>query len=61
MNSGIEVASYPDVVFAHYGRICHYCGEPATDIDHVIPIADGGNDSLANLRPSCARCSRGRR
>lgn len=33
----------------------------ATDVDHLIPIADGGDDSLANLRPVCARCNRGRR
>ena len=23
-----------------------------------MPIADGGTDALANLRPSCARCNR---
>jgi 5-methylcytosine-specific restriction endonuclease McrA len=33
--------------------------ESATDVDHLIPIASGGDDSLANLRPSCARCNRG--
>jgi 5-methylcytosine-specific restriction endonuclease McrA len=27
--------------------------------DHLIPINVGGDDSLANLRPSCARCNRG--
>jgi 5-methylcytosine-specific restriction endonuclease McrA len=43
---------------AHSGRDC---GAIATDVDHLIPIADGGDDSLANLRPSCARCNRGQR
>jgi 5-methylcytosine-specific restriction endonuclease McrA len=33
----------------------------ATDVDHLTPIADGGDDSLANLRPSCVSCNRGRR
>jgi 5-methylcytosine-specific restriction endonuclease McrA len=48
-------------VFARYGTVCVYCGAPATDVDHLLPIADGGDDSLANLRPSCAACNRGRR
>ena len=38
-------------------------------VDRLIPIADGGDDSLAtcgsdslaNLRPACARWNRGRR
>jgi len=46
-------------VFARYGRVCVHCGAPATDIDHLTPIGAGGDDSLANLRPSCARCNRG--
>src|SRR5262245_26897145 len=28
------------------------CGAPAVGIDHLIPIADDGDDSLANLRPA---------
>jgi 5-methylcytosine-specific restriction endonuclease McrA len=36
-------------VFARYGRVCVHCGAPATDVDHLVPIADGGDDSLANL------------
>ena len=35
------------------------CGAPATDVDHLIPINVGGDETLANLRPSCARCNRG--
>jgi 5-methylcytosine-specific restriction endonuclease McrA len=46
-------------VFARYGDVCVRCGEPATDVDHLTPIAVGGDDSLANLRPACARCNRG--
>jgi 5-methylcytosine-specific restriction endonuclease McrA len=46
-------------VFARYGRTCHVCGGYAADIDHLIPIGADGDDSLANLRPSCARCNRG--
>ena len=46
-------------VFARYGRVCVHCGAPATDVDHLVPIGVGGDDSLANLRPACARCNRG--
>ena len=47
-------------VFARFGRTCWRCGAPATDVDHLTSIADGGSDYLANLRPACARCNRGR-
>ena len=29
------------------------------DIDHLVSIADGGDDSLVNCGPACARCNRG--
>jgi len=48
-----------ELIFARYGRVCVHCGAPATDVDHLVPIAVGGDDSLENLRPSCARCNRG--
>jgi len=32
--------------------ICHVCGEMFADqIDHVIPLAEGGADHESNLRP----------
>lgn len=46
-------------MFALKGRTCWRCGEFAADVDHVVPVADGGDDSLANLRPACVRCNRG--
>jgi 5-methylcytosine-specific restriction endonuclease McrA len=46
-------------VFASKGRTCWRCGEPATDVDHVIPVVAGGRDVLDNLRPACTRCNRG--
>lgn len=36
---------------------CWVCGETATQIDHVKPIAAGGSHVLANLRPVCAPCN----
>ena len=46
-------------MFRRYGCVCVHCGAIATDIDHIVPIADGGTDELSNLRPACARCNRG--
>lgn len=46
---------------------CAYCGRKGTEladpdnecwqIDHVIPLAQGGEDSLANMTKSCAACN----
>ena len=32
------------------------CGQPATDVDHIIAKARGGRDELGNLRCMCHRC-----
>jgi len=43
---------------------CAYCGtEFAEGVDHVIPIADGGNEDPSNLVSSCISCNarKGRR
>lgn len=36
---------------------CWMCGAPATEIDHVKPLAAGGPHMLANLRPACGPCN----
>ena len=33
---------------------CQYCGQIATQVDHVIPVAKGGQDTEDNLLASCA-------
>lgn len=42
----------------YYGNKCWMCGAPATDTDHVKPLARGGCNWPANLRPACRRCNR---
>lgn len=34
---------------------CRQCGQPATEIDHIIPKRWGGTDDEANLQPLCKR------
>lgn len=38
-------------------HMCAYCGEPANQVDHVIPRHLGGSDLPSNLVASCARCN----
>ncbi|MFW9221544.1 HNH endonuclease [Corynebacterium striatum] len=48
-------------VLSEYGDTCHLCGRAgATTIDHVIPVAAGGDYSLENLRPAHASCNSSR-
>ena len=42
---------------AFYGYRCAYCGGPFEHVDHVIPVARGGTNWPANLRPACRKCN----
>ena len=45
-------------VFALYGDACWLCGGGEADtIDHLIPLSDGGDDHIDNLRPAHGRKS----
>ena len=43
---------------------CQYCGQSAPDIklevDHKVPLVDGGTDDPDNLVASCWACNRGK-
>src|SRR5437867_1584764 len=34
---------------------CRLCGQPATDVDHIVSKANGGTDRRSNLRSLCRR------
>ena len=53
-------------VFARDGFACLYCGAQAGQdgvslaADHVISVADGGDNSIDNLVTACQRCNGGK-
>ena len=44
-------------IFSRSNNKCVYCGAKATDIDHIIPRAQGGSNSVHNLTPACRSCN----
>jgi 5-methylcytosine-specific restriction protein A len=39
-------------VLLKHQTVCHVCGlAGATEVDHVIPLSQGGTDDLGNKRP----------
>lgn len=51
-------------VFKRDSFTCQYCGAKAPDVilevDHITPVAEGGDDDLTNLVTSCFDCNRGK-
>lgn len=51
-------------VFKRDSFKCQYCGESAPNIilhiDHIIPIAAGGDNDISNLVTSCQSCNLGK-
>lgn len=39
------------------GHTCAYCGNEATEADHIIPRAAGGKDEMSNLVAACKPCN----
>lgn len=37
---------------------CVYCGRPAREVDHVVPVAKGGTNTTHNLVAACRACNR---
>lgn len=51
-------------VFKRDSFTCQYCGRSAPDVilevDHIIPVAEGGSNDIMNLVTSCRDCNRGK-
>lgn len=53
----IEKFTRVDVV-SRYGDGCVYCEVGAFEqLDHYVPVAEGGPHTLANVRPTCTPCN----
>lgn len=53
-------------IFTEHRGVCHICGgvidgtREAWEMEHVIPLAMGGEDEDYNLRPAHVKCHRGK-
>ena len=49
----------PQEVYAAIRRSgpCVYCGEPASEVDHVRPLVRGGWEHESNIVPACTSCN----
>lgn len=51
-------------VFKRDSFMCQYCGQSAPDVvlevDHIVPVAEGGDNDIMNLITSCRDCNRGK-
>ena len=35
---------------------CEMCGADATDVDHIVPLTQGGGNEWTNLQALCKSC-----
>jgi hypothetical protein len=51
-------------VFKRDEFTCKYCGRRTPDVvlevDHIVPVCEGGSDDTVNLTTSCYECNRGK-
>lgn len=51
-------------VFKRDSFKCQYCGASAPDVilevDHIVPVTEGGENDMMNLITSCRDCNRGK-
>lgn len=55
--AGIATAKKVQWRIEMWGGLCYLCGSPYEALDHVIPLALGGTNWPANLRPICNSCN----
>ena len=51
-------------VFRRDRFTCQYCGEQppnvVLEVDHIVPVVDGGDNDILNLVAACRPCNRGK-
>lgn len=51
-------------IFKRDGFACQYCGAKAPEVrlhvDHIVPVAKGGEDEMSNLTTACVDCNHGK-
>lgn len=45
-------------IWLRFGGRCAYCDAPATELEHVVPLARGGDHTAENVVPACKPCNR---
>lgn len=46
------------IVFDRWGAACLCCGEEKNmTLDHVVPVREGGENSIENMQPLCMACN----
>ncbi|MFN7583910.1 MAG: HNH endonuclease [bacterium] len=63
MSSPYATAEYKrnrKIVLEAANWTCHYCGNPANEADHILPVSLGGSNEVSNLLPCCKQCNSGR-
>ena len=45
-----------EACFRVWGKTCMYCGDRATEVDHIIEVAVGGSNTIDNVQPLCKPC-----
>jgi hypothetical protein len=51
------------MAFERDGECCGYCGatEGPFEVDHIVPVAKGGENILSNVKVACRPCNRAKR
>jgi 5-methylcytosine-specific restriction protein A len=49
-------AAARESILTRDGRRCYLCGGEAVQVDHVVPLAEGGSNDLDNGAAVCVPC-----
>lgn len=44
-------------ILTHYRNMCAYCGSAFTELEHILPLAQGGGTVKDNCVPACRFCN----